>query len=66
MVSLPQLQRDLHEVEAQLRFTRNRLTFYELLDEQALASHTRDVVASLENLQHSLTSRIHAHAHQKA
>jgi hypothetical protein len=62
MVSHPQLQRDLHEVEAQLRFTRNRATFYEQLDEQVLATHTRNVVAGLESLQQTLTSRIQAYA----
>jgi hypothetical protein len=65
MVSLPQLQRDLHEVEAQLRFTRNRQACYELLEEQELAIHTSRVVSGLESTQQLLTTRIQAYASTK-
>lgn len=57
MISLPQLQRDLREVEAQLRLTRSRLSGYEALGEATLAAHTRQVVAGLESTRQALASQ---------
>lgn len=58
MVSLPQLRRDLFEVETQLRFARARLQCYELLGDEELARHTRRVVQGLEQTKQILTTRL--------
>lgn len=63
MMSAPQLQRDVREVENELRLARNRLAHYRTLDEQALATDTARVVAGLELLKHTLTTRILALSH---
>lgn len=58
MISLPGLQRDLREVENELRLARNRLAHYETLGEQALATGARRVVEGHERLRTTLTAQI--------
>ncbi len=60
MRSLPQLQRDVREVENELRLARNRLRHYETLDEHALAADARRVVEGHEKLIATLTAQISA------
>lgn len=59
-MNLPQLQRDVREVENELRLARNRLQLYETLSEQALAADARRVVEGHEKLIATLTSQIQA------
>jgi len=58
LMRLPQLQRDLREVENELRFARTRLAHYETLAEQELATDCRYVVRGHEQLRDTLTARI--------
>jgi hypothetical protein len=58
MLNLPQLQRDLREVENELRLARNRLQLYETMGEDALAADARRVVEGHEGMRDTLTSRI--------
>ena len=60
MVSLPTLQRDLREVENELRLSRNRLLFYQTKGDDALAADTQRVVAGHETLLATLATRIHS------
>ncbi len=60
MRSLPQLQRDVREVENELRLARNRLQHYETLDEPTLAADARRVVEGHEKLIATLTAQIGA------
>lgn len=57
-MNLPQLQRDVREVENELRLARNRLQHYEILDEHALANDARRVVEGHQKLIATLTSHI--------
>lgn len=62
-MNLPQLQRDVREVENELRLARNRLFLYETLAEQELATDCRRVVQGHEQLRDTLTARIHSFSH---
>ncbi|MGI4760567.1 MAG: hypothetical protein ACRYF0_07675 [Janthinobacterium lividum] len=59
-MSIPQFQRDLREVENELRLARNRLAHYQLLGEQLLARDTQRVVEGHEQLKVTLTATIQA------
>ncbi len=64
MVSVPQLRRDLFDVETQLRFARARLQCYELLGDEELARHTQRVVEGLEQTRQILSTRLQSsHVH---
>lgn len=65
MVSLPQLQRDLREVESQIRFTRHRLQCYELLGDTELAAHTERVITGLEDTKQTLAKRLQLPQYEK-
>jgi hypothetical protein len=58
MLKVPQLHRDVQEVENELRIARNRLQRYQSLGEELLASEARRVVEGHENLIARITSRI--------
>lgn len=58
MLNVPQLHRDVQEVENELRIARNRLQRYETLGEELLANEARRVVEGHENLIARITSRI--------
>jgi hypothetical protein len=60
VLSLPQLQRDVQQVEAELRFDRNRLQCYETLGEGLLAADARRVVEGHSTLKATLTAQIQA------
>lgn len=60
MASLPQLQRDLRQVEDDLRLARARLAYYEARQELALLAEAQRVVAGHEKLHHTLTAQLHA------
>ncbi|MDO7885328.1 hypothetical protein [Hymenobacter cheonanensis] len=65
MTNLPRLQRDLVEIENNLRLTRNRLACYELLDDSELAAHTKRVIEGLESTKEVLTIRIQGITNEK-
>ncbi|MGI4870656.1 MAG: hypothetical protein ACRYFX_05690 [Janthinobacterium lividum] len=58
MGSLPQLRRDLGEVEHQLQLARLRLAGYQLAAEPVLRAHAGRVVAGLEQLRATLATRL--------
>ena len=58
MLSLPQLHRDVQQVENELRFARNRLQCYEALGEDLLAADARRVVEGHERLKATLTAQL--------
>jgi hypothetical protein len=58
MLSVPQLKRDVQQVENELRIARNRLQHYETLGEELLAADARRVVGGHEKLIARLTCRI--------
>jgi hypothetical protein len=58
-MNAPQLQRDLREVENELRLARNRLAHYNTLGEHELATDCRRVVLGHEQLKETLIARIH-------
>lgn len=60
MLSLPQLRRDVQEIENELRFARNRLQCYDTLGEELLAADARRVVEGHEKLKATLTTHIQA------
>ena len=60
LMRLPQLQRDLREVENELRFARNRLAHYHTLGEPLLARDAQRVVEGHEQLRATLTATIQA------
>lgn len=60
LMRLPQLQRDLREVENELRFARNRLAHYQTLGEHLLARDAQRVVEGHEQLRATLTATIQA------
>ena len=57
MMALPQLQRDLREVEDALELARHRWHHYLALDERELARHAGAVVLAHEQLRTTLTNR---------
>ncbi|MGI4762511.1 MAG: hypothetical protein ACRYF0_17500 [Janthinobacterium lividum] len=65
MVSLPQLRRDLVEIENHLRLTRNRLACYQVLAEAELIAHTERVIAGLESTKELLAVRIQSVTDEK-
>ena len=60
LMRLPQLQRDLREVENELRFARTRLAHYQTLGEPLLARDAQRVVEGHEQLKTTLTATIQA------
>ena len=60
MASLPQLRRDLAEVEHELHLARRRLDACQLLGAPALLAHAGRVVAGLEQLRATLATRLHS------
>lgn len=58
MVSVPQMQRDLREMESQIRFTRHRLQCYQLMGYTELAAHTERVITGLEDTKQILVNRL--------
>ena len=58
LMRLPQLQRDLREVENELRLARNRLAHYQTLGEALLARDAQRVVEGHEQLKATLTATI--------
>jgi hypothetical protein len=64
-MSIPALQRDLREVENELRLARNRLAHYTTLGEQELAIDCRRVVLGHEQLRDTLNARIQSLSHGK-
>jgi hypothetical protein len=60
VLSLPQLQRDVQQVENELRLARNRRQCYETLGEELLAADARRVVEGHEKLRATLTAQIQA------
>lgn len=63
MMALPPLQRDLREVENELRLARLRWQHYLTLDEYELARNSGAVVLALESLRDTLTAHIQLFTH---